>query len=185
MKKSSVSALFPKTSSHVPVVLLPSASHTARNSGRASPDAVAVSCKLFGNGPGESIIGSRRAVARIRNHSYFILDLHHDDRVRVAICFSKMPHQRCKGMGIGIAVYLTESREPLASASVSGLDARKALDVSLSPTLARNSSKCSSSFQTTKTPAAIHAAGLLEPAVHDCEVEFPLLRLNQLPRNRG
>ena len=66
--------------------------------------------ELFGNRAGECGLGRGNPVVRPAGAAHFVLHLHHDDRVGIAIHFADVAHERGVGVGVGLPVGLVEHR---------------------------------------------------------------------------
>ena len=65
----------------------------------------------------EKFLCDGAAIARVRNHSDLVLDLHHDDRVVVSINFAQVAHEGRERARVRAKVFLAERRKDFHPAS--------------------------------------------------------------------
>ncbi len=128
-------------------------------------------------------VGRLRAVARIAHHADLIFDLHHNDRMLLAIDFAQMAHQRGERAGVGLPVGFANRRKDLGRLARTDSDAGKARIIALDPErdVARHAI-----FPTAKpedNQPQVVLARLAKQAIDQREIELALGWLDQFPKD--
>src|SRR5215469_2745388 len=132
-------------------------------------------------GAAEGLVCRRRVVACLRNHSYLVLHLHHDYRVKIAIFLLDVSHERGEGMRIGLLVLLRKWRKPFRSSAVRGLHSGEPVDISFYPLRRVARIGVLPASKPKKHKPKMILPGAIDQPVDDAEVKLPVLGFHQLP----
>ena len=140
--------------------------------------------ELPGHGFRESLVGRRRAVARIAQQSNFVLHLRHD-RAAILVHLANMAHQRRERPRIRPRVVLAERREGLDALAVLDLGPRKAVLLPLHPGGREVRLPVLPTAEPQPGDPEIVLVGIGDGRIGDAEVVLTLLRLDPGPRYRN
>ena len=125
------------------------------------------------------------AVARIAQHTHFVLHLHRQHGVLLAVGFTDMAHQGAIGARVGVAACLAEGAEQFDALAALEANPRIALVVLLYPIgrVARKAVLPATEPQ--QHELEVVAPGFLKDAIHQRELESALLAPMRRPPARS
>ena len=140
--------------------------------------------ELFRDRGSEGVVGGRGVIARVAEHTDFILHLHHQDGMIAAVCFFNVLQESGKSAGIGFLTGGGEGSENFELVAV--LDhARETPRILLNPDGRVTGHAIFPRGQPQEDDVLMLLARLGEKAIDEGEVECALSGLNQLPVQRG
>ena len=174
----------PKTSAHVPAVLLPFRVPQVLQIGI---ERVAVRLQVLhqlrGDRGGEGLVRGVGVVARVAENADLVFDLHHQNGVVARVDFFDVLHERGKGAGVGCL-----SGRRLRTQDLDGVaaldDARKAARILLDPDGRIARQAVLPRGQPEEDNALVLVPRLIDEAVDEREVVGAFFGLDQLPTQR-
>ena len=137
--------------------------------------------QFIGHGTGKQFVGNRGMVTGIFEHTNFVLNLHHDNRLCLAVGVGNALHQSGKGTIVGLQHFRREGTGYLQRFTRTGEASGIFLHIFFQP---KGGIAAHGVFPGTK-PEEYHfqivLAGLLDSAVNQREIVLPFYRFEEVP----